>query len=536
MASSRANESAPNTGLPVGETDGLGLVAAHPSSEPHVSEPGVINPTRKSRLGANFSYNVIGALIPIVLSLVTVPLYVHQIGLARYGVVSLSWVLLGYLGFFDFGMSHASANALAKLGSDQPQQRSKVLMTTFYSNLALGLVGGAILFGAGGLVLLNLIKMPPDIAAETRAAYPWIAAMLPLGMIGSVFTGALESRERFLTVNLLGTVGSIGGQVLPLLCVVAYGPNLEHVIPVTVLARLLWVFSTAAVVVKLEWPVRPFDFDFGWLRKLFGYGSWVTISSILNPLLDTSIQLVVGSYIDATAVAKYSVPMTLASRSQVVAASLARTLFPMLSRVTEAEAITATQKSSSALAYGYGAVCGPAILFSGTFLHLWLGSKFLSESVPVAQILMFGAWANGIAFLPYNFLQAQGRPSLTAKISMVEIVPFFCVLFLLIRTMGLPGAALAWTLRVVINCLVLFVLSGCFAGGLRRILLPLILMILSEATALLLPMTALQSFIAAAVSGLFFLGLAALLDPILMNVAGKLTRRISGETRSRQRV
>ena len=78
----------------------------------------------RKAFSANLVYNVFGALLPIVTSLGTVPFYIHQIGLARYGVVTISWVLLGYFGFLDFGLSRASANALAKLGT--AQERSPV--------------------------------------------------------------------------------------------------------------------------------------------------------------------------------------------------------------------------------------------------------------------------------------------------------------------------------------------------------------------------------------------------------------------------
>jgi O-antigen/teichoic acid export membrane protein len=474
---------------------------------------------------ANFTYNVFGALLPIATSLGTVPFYIHQIGLARYGVVTITWVLLGYFGFLDFGLSRASANALAKLAHASPRERSPVLVTAFCSNLCMGLVGGLILYSVGAIVLLHVVKIPGSLMAETRAAYPWMAAMLPLGLLSGVATGALESRERFLLSNMLNAFSTMSGQVVPLVCAYAIGPSLDVVIPATLLARLAAISLSFAVVLKLEWPVSVFDVSLHWMRKLFGYGSWVTVSSLLNPLFDTSNQLIIGAMLGAASVATYSVPMTLAQRSQVFATALARTLFPRNSRTTHEEAIDTTRRAALSLTYGFAMVCGPAILVSGPFLRLWLGPHFALASQAVAQIVMFGAWTNGVAFLPYGFIQARGTPHITAKVGMFEIVPFFLVLWLLITTLGLPGAALAWTLRVTINCIVLFVLSRCYPSDLWRVAPAVVLMLGCVLVARLVPMNSLTALALAVVVGLAFAILACCLDPLARDIALKAGRR-----------
>lgn len=96
----------------------------------------------QSKFSTNFLFNVFGSIFPIIVSLGTVPFYLHLIGTDRYGIVAISWILLGYLGFLDFGLSRASANALAQLGHASARERSPVLMTAFYSNLGLGALGG----------------------------------------------------------------------------------------------------------------------------------------------------------------------------------------------------------------------------------------------------------------------------------------------------------------------------------------------------------------------------------------------------------
>ena len=80
-------------------------------------------------------------IAPLLVAFVTVPIYVSHIGAARYGVLSIVWLLLGYFGFLDFGLVvGASVNALAKLKHASQAERSKVLVTAASLNLALGVL------------------------------------------------------------------------------------------------------------------------------------------------------------------------------------------------------------------------------------------------------------------------------------------------------------------------------------------------------------------------------------------------------------
>jgi O-antigen/teichoic acid export membrane protein len=148
------------------------------------------------------------------------------------------------------------------------------------------------------------------------------------------------------------------------------------------------------------------------------------------------------------------------------------------------------------------------------------------ESEVVAQIVMFGAWTNGVAFIPYGFIQARGRPHVTAKVGLVEIIPFLLLLWLFISTMGLAGAAWAWTIRVTINCAALLWLSGCFNRDVRRLVPAFVLMCLALAIARLVPMTALVAVGFAVPFGLCFAFLAYRLDPTLREVVLAVARRI----------
>jgi hypothetical protein len=61
-------------------------------------------------------------------------------------------------------------------------------------------------------------------------------------------------------------------------------------------------------------------------------------------------------------------------------------------------------------------------------------------------------------------LQANNRPDLTAKFHALELLPFLGILWFGIQWFGLIGAALAWTLRVVADAVLLFAVAGQKVG------------------------------------------------------------------------
>jgi O-antigen/teichoic acid export membrane protein len=385
---------------------------------------------------------------PVVIALVTIPIYVTYIGLARYGVLSIVWILLGYFGLLDFGLSRASANALAKLVHASQSERARVVVTALHLNLWLGAAGGTVLYFGGGLLLQQMLGASDALHAEIEAALPWIAAMLPLAMLTGVGRGAIESRENFLAVNVLDLAGMALGQTLPIIFAVVVGPSLAIVIPAAFLARAASTGMTLVFVARVENISTLRVLDRARMRELMGFGAWVSVTNVVGPLLTSIDQLLIGSTLGAAAVAHYAVPMSLATRSLIIAGALSRTLFPRFSRLEPKDAKELAVRSVVSLGYCLGAICGPAIILCGSFMTLWMGVDFATWSAPVMELLMVGAWVNGLAFIPFSLLQGQGRPDVAAKLHVLEFIPFIVVLWVLLHQYGLMGAALAWTARV----------------------------------------------------------------------------------------
>jgi O-antigen/teichoic acid export membrane protein len=213
--------------------------------------------------------------------------------------------------------------------------------------------------------------------------------------------------------------------------------------------------------------------------------------------------------IGVAGVAHYAIPMNLVMRTQTLPLALGRTFFPRMSVLSREAALELGGRALQSLGYGYAAACAPGIILSPVFFHYWIGPEFSLISAPVAQILFIGAWITGLAFVTYTLIQSQGRPDLTGKLHMAEVLPFLGVLWLLTTNFGILGAAMAWSLRSAVDAVAMF-----WASGLpRRVVIaavarPAALLVVSEVAARFIGPNLLVAVPAAFLAGLAALGLA----------------------------
>lgn len=474
----------------------------------------------------NYIINVSGLTLPIFVTVVTLPLYIRAIGEARYGVLALVWLMLGYSGFLDFGLSRATENALAK--ASVHADRERLLATALVLNLGSGLCGAIVLYFGMGYALTHFLSTPSTLQNEVRAVAPYIAVLVPMALMAGVMGGALSSRERFFTSNLINVVGAIVGQIVPVICAIAISPSLSVIVPAAVMTRAAGLFASLIVVYRQERPLRLSAFDFPTAKKLLGYGGWVSLSSIIGPILVSVDQLIIGARFGVQSVTYYAVPMSLVSRGQVFAAAMLRTLFPRLSRLDLAEARRMAEDATIALAFSFAALCGPAVIVVHSVLYAWMGPQFAVRSAPVAELLLIGAWINGVAFVPFGFLQAQGRPDIAAKFHIAELLPFIAVLWLASTYFGLVGAAMAWTLRVTADAILMIAAARYQRRTASLLLIPAGFMLTCLALANVHP-SFLTAWILAFLFGLGVTLVGVILDATLRNQFNRVWNQLRGK-------
>ena len=190
-------------------------------------------------------YNLVGSVIPIVLSLVTVPLYLHLVGVERYGVLAIAWLLLGYFGLFDLGLGRATAFRIASLREASHQARADTYWAALVVNALMGAVGAAALWFVSVNFFAGVFKVDEGLRPEVLRAMPLLALSVPVATLNGVLTGAVQGRERFLEINVISTISTVLFQLVPLAIAWLLGPDLVPILIGALGARLFALVALA---------------------------------------------------------------------------------------------------------------------------------------------------------------------------------------------------------------------------------------------------------------------------------------------------
>ena len=413
--------------------------------------------------------------------LVAVPLYLDLIGQARFGVLSLVWLLSGYFGSFDFGIGRATAYVLARpqTSPDTGNPAAQIFWTALSLSAAFGLIGGLLTFWLAPLLFLQVFNTPLPLAGEVLASLPWIAAGIPLLTIESALTGTLTGREKFRALNIRSVLASALTQFLPLLAVWQIAPSLDVAIPATILARALalalFVFL-AMQAVGADWRPSPLGRR-SQIRELLRFAGWVTLNRSLAQLIVSLDRFLIAALLTPIALVQYSVPFQLVSRGAMVSSALSSALFPRMARLEPAQlreiAIRAMRANGALMLV----LCAGGIIILPLFLEIWIDREFSAKAAIVGQLIGCSLWLNAVALIPHNLLEAQGTPQQIFKVGIVQLVPYVVLAGYGATQIGVTGVALAHILRTLVDLLMLARRAGLLEETLRIIGWPLALLV-----------------------------------------------------------
>jgi O-antigen/teichoic acid export membrane protein len=421
-----------------------------------------MNQGKRTSISRNTLLVFLGQLVTFGAALFSVPLILRNLGTERMGILSLMWVFVGYFSILDLGLGRAVIKTVAEaLHSSGGRERIPgIFWSATLVQSSIGFVGAAFLYGFSDVLIQSVLHIPPQLSAEARQGIVWLSISLPITLFSSSVVGLLQAAQRFdLTSAIQIPMGAL--QFLLPLAVSFVRPRLDVVLLSLLAIRLLGMALIFWLALRIFPDIRRrVAFKRQQAMSLIMFGGWVTISNIISPLMVYSDRFLISHLLTVSSVTFYSVPIDAVMRLLIFPSSLVAALFPVFSSLDAAKdgerLNSLVSRSVKYLLFAVGIPVIVLIISSDDFLKVWIGSDFAQRSGLSFQILLGGVLTCAFSYIPFALLQASGRPDITGKIHAIELPVYIALAYFGITSLGIPGAALAWSTRLSIEMVILF--------------------------------------------------------------------------------
>jgi O-antigen/teichoic acid export membrane protein len=422
--------------------------------------------TQGSLLARNIVWNLGGHVAPLVVAIFAIPLLIKGLGMDRFGVLTLAWVVIGYFSLFDLGLGRALTQLVSKkLGAGQDQEIPALIWTALFLMLLLGL-GGTLIMGLFSPWLIHeILNISEALQSETLHSFYLLAVSIPFIISTAGMQGVLKAYQRFGIINTVRIPMGVFIFAGPLL-VLPFSQNLLPLVSILVVGLLIsWVVHFPLCFYVIPAMRSGITIRRALVGPLFRFGSWMTVTNIVGPLMVYSDRFFIGALASMTAVVYYTTPYEVVTKIGIIPAALVGVLFPAFSNSFVHDRSYTARLFSLGVRYIFLGLF-PVILFIVTFaydgLDFWLGADFAQNSGRILQWLAIGVFINSLAQVAFALIQGAGRPDLTAKLHLLELPFYLLGVYWLINTLGIKGAAIAWVARIGIDTVCLFGMVNWF--------------------------------------------------------------------------
>lgn len=417
------------------------------------------------QISRNALWNLAGNGLPLLVGLATIPPLLRGLGTERFGLLTLVWATLGYFSLFDLGIGRATTKYVAEYeAAGRVIDAARLLRAALFMLGLIGILAAMVLAGLAER-FSGLLTLSADLPrAELDDTLRVMALTVPVMLLTSSLRGALEGQERFRLVNLIKLPANVAMFVIPALMLwltqrlelITLGLAGSRV--VAMLLYLWWVRGLLGAT-----PAGWGKEDWRHVRRLSSYGGWIFLAFGLGSLMSMGYidRLLIGSLRAVADIAYYATPMEIVLRALVVPGAIVAALFPVLSggMLSDEELCGLCGRIQRIIALLILPLVILMVALGHDLLRVWIDVEFANRGTPVLQLLMLGLLFNALAHVPYTFLQATGRPKVTALRHVVELPFYLPLLWWLVLVWGVVGAALTWAIWALLDMLLLFWLA-----------------------------------------------------------------------------
>jgi len=416
----------------------------------------------------NALWNAGGFLISVVISFISIPLFIKYLGDQNYGLyILLNSVMAGF-GLLNFGVAPATIKFVAEsTGRGDYEEANRFINSTLCFNLIIGVAGALIIVLLASILVHDLFRIPENARDMVLICFYWTAIGWFVSQVTQTLRAIPAAFQNFKLLIFGTTLFSALSTILGILVLSWRGTLVNLVqanVAVSFFSVLGWFFLARSAFpnmrinfVILEWKI---------IKKTLRYGLWHTIGNLGWIAYSSLDKIIIGIFLPPATVGYYNIAVTICSKLHAGLNSIGVILFPLISYLQG--------KSDSKGIYKYFINGGwiiasmasigylPLVLFGKSFLSIWINPIFAEKSSQVFLIVTIAYLIQASSHIRYNFLAGMGKPEWIALGSGISGAVSVFLNITLIPTLGLIGAGFGCFGGIVSGGILLLLIKRCF--------------------------------------------------------------------------
>ena len=405
-----------------------------------------------ARIFGNTLATIVSVLIPGLMGLWSLKPLLELLGAETFTMLSFFWVYTSHLGFFDFGISRNLGIELPKLSN---AEKSKLVNQSVRKGFVYSLIGVV----AVAVMLFTIPIFNPKFSVVSQySVFAILLVWVPLAVLQMIVRGVLEASERFISAAVFRAYNQSVLFLLPWVMACWGHHDIFQMVAVITVARAL------SLLPAMYWLLTKYGLVFN--KKMDDQevvihrnNQWITLSNLAGIVNGSLDRFVLLSLLGAHAIGAYVFAQDFGIRILVLSSSFALVLLPYFSRNQSKWQNHIWVKRGSGLILLSHIALGLILYFGQTQLKYGFNNMSLAQDVvDFFWIFLVGITANGIGHILLSALHSHRelkRPALWHVISAVFYIP---LLYGVVQGFGLTGAAVLWSMRSVIDTVVLYLL------------------------------------------------------------------------------
>lgn len=423
------------------------------------------NSLRGISIAKNTIFNLLGYGIPVLFAIFLIPPLITGLGIERFGLLTLAWMVIGYFSFFDFGIGKSLTKIIAeKAYSDEAYKIPGIFWNSLLLILFISIIISLILYFLIPTLITYFFKLSDELLSEAINTFYILTLSIPIVTTNTAVRGFLEAYHKFGIINILRTFLGVFTFLGPLLVLYLTNSLFWIVVFLLFIRIVIWFLYlykcfTVNENLKKEFKLK---FEFEAIKPVLRLSIWITIVNIVGPIILYSDRFLISSIVSVASVTFYSTPYELVTKLLLLPSALVAVLFPAFS----ASYIHTPEVTKKLFLRGMkfvSIILFPVVLVIVTFayegMNLWLGREFAEKSTLILQFLAIGIFFSSISSIPSNFFQGVGKPKIPAILNLIELPFYLFGMYYSIFSFGIKGAAVFWLIAATIDCIINLILA-----------------------------------------------------------------------------